>query len=96
MFIAMPDGTSRPATEEEIEQSRIRQLEYEALMRDMEKQRMRVERNSRLTRSDWVVVASLDTGVPVSDAWKAYRQALRDVPAQSGFPETIDWPVPPA
>jgi hypothetical protein len=31
----------------------------------------------------------------VPDAWKTYRQALRDVPAQSGFPTTINWPVKP-
>ena len=29
------------------------------------------------------------------DAWKAYRQALRDVPEQEGFPLVIDWPVAP-
>ncbi len=28
-------------------------------------------------------------------AWTAYRQALRDVTEQEGFPETITWPLKP-
>lgn len=28
-------------------------------------------------------------------AWATYRQALRDIPQQAGFPDTIDWPRPP-
>lgn len=28
-------------------------------------------------------------------AWRDYRQALLDVPQQDGFPETVEWPVPP-
>ena len=40
---------------------------------------LRVERNERLTACDWT--ASSD--VTLSDAWKTYRQALRDLPASS-------------
>lgn len=29
------------------------------------------------------------------DAWRTYRQALRDLPQQAGFPMTIDWPKYP-
>jgi hypothetical protein len=29
------------------------------------------------------------------DAWRAYRQALLDVPQQPGFPKELDWPVAP-
>lgn len=28
-------------------------------------------------------------------AWKAYRQALRDIPEQAGFPFDVEWPVRP-
>ena len=31
----------------------------------------------------------------VPDDWRTYRQALRDIPAQAGFPTTINWPVKP-
>ena len=40
---------------------------------------LRVERNERLTACDWT--ASSD--VTLSDAWKTYRQALRDLPASA-------------
>jgi len=30
------------------------------------------------------------------EAWKAYRQKLRDVPQQNGFPEHVSWPDPPS
>lgn len=29
------------------------------------------------------------------DAWRAYRQALLDIPQQEGFPTTITWPTRP-
>jgi hypothetical protein len=53
---------------------------------------VRAERNDKLTTSDWTQVAD----APVDKAvWATYRQALRDVTAQSGFPWTITWPVEP-
>ena len=33
--------------------------------------------------------------VTMTDAMAAYRQALRDVPQQAGFPQTITWPTKP-
>lgn len=52
----------------------------------------RATRNALLAASDWTQVAD----APVDQAaWAKYRQALRDITAQEGFPETIDWPVAP-
>jgi len=48
----------------------------------------RNKRNQLLAETDWT--ASSD--VTMSDAMTAYRQALRDVPAQEGFPTDITWP----
>ena len=44
---------------------------------------LRIERNEKLIDTDWVVIKSNETGVPVSDSWKTYRQALRDLPSTS-------------
>jgi len=52
---------------------------------------VRAERNARLAKSDWR--ASQD--VTMSNAWRDYRQALRDVTAQAGFPNNIIWPSQP-
>ena len=52
----------------------------------------RQTRSGLLAASDWTQVAD----APVDKAaWAAYRQALRDITAQTGFPATIDWPVAP-
>ncbi|AZB56845.1 phage tail protein, partial [Cereibacter sphaeroides] len=46
-----------------------------------------------LAACDWTQVAD----APVDRAaWAAYRQTLRDVPEQAGFPAGIAWPEPPA
>lgn len=52
--------------------------------------RQRTERNMLLAETDY---AALPDTPEMSDAMKAYRQALRDVPAQEGFPTDITWPV---
>lgn len=52
----------------------------------------RSQRDTLLTQTDWTQVAD----APVDKAaWAAYRQALRDVPQQAGFPVTITWPEKP-
>lgn len=54
---------------------------------------VRQERNAKLSLSDWTQVAD----APVDKAaWATYRQALRDVTAQEGFPWTITWPTQPS
>ena len=53
---------------------------------------VRRTRTEKLNDSDWTQVAD----APVDQAaWAAYRQALRDITAQAGFPWTIDWPEQP-
>tara|TARA_R110000868_G_scaffold272773_2_gene532018 strand:- start:6079 stop:6534 length:456 start_codon:yes stop_codon:yes gene_type:complete len=53
---------------------------------------VRAERNAKLAELDWTQLA--DTPVDQS-AWATYRQALRDISAQAGFPWTIEWPTQP-
>ena len=43
--------------------------------------RLRIERDLLLVKTDWVVTKAAETGVAESDAWKTYRQALRDLPS---------------
>ena len=52
-------------------------------------------RDTLLDASDWIVVKSLEAGVAVPSNWVTYRQALRDVPAQEGYPDSITWPIKP-
>ena len=52
----------------------------------------RFKRDSLLAETDWMS----NSDVTMSDDWKTYRQALRDVPTQSGFPNSITWPTKPS
>ena len=51
----------------------------------------RAKRTALLMETDHYALAD----VTMSDAMKTYRQALRDVPQQEGFPSTITWPTKP-
>lgn len=53
----------------------------------------RATRNELIAQTDWTQVA--DVPQATKDKYAAYRQALRDVPQQSGFPQNINWPEAP-
>ena len=54
---------------------------------------MRDARDSALTRCDWVITRAFEEGTPVPANYLAYRNALRDLPSQDGFPYSYVWPV---
>lgn len=54
---------------------------------------MRDLRNKLLAATDWSQAA--DVPQAIKDKYATYRQALRDVPQQPGFPENVQWPVKP-
>ena len=56
---------------------------------------LREERNKRLSQCDWVTLKAYSTGVPVSEEWKTYMQALRDLPANTKDPSNVTWPREP-
>jgi hypothetical protein len=68
------------------------EIQYKALKDEEQARMIRTERNLKLNETDWTQV--LDAPVD-KDAWAAYRQALRDITAQPGFPWEISWPVKP-
>ena len=65
---------------------------------------LRIERDQRLASCDWRVIMAKETGSNIPDAWKTYRQALRDLPA-SASPKlnsngdldysSVTWPTQP-
>ena len=52
----------------------------------------RQERNNLLAATDWTAMADAPTQ---ATAMTTYRQALRDITSQSGWPTTINWPTAP-
>jgi len=71
------DSADTKPTESEIN-NKISELDAAEAMR-----LLREERNVLLSETDWMVIKSQETGVAIPDAWKTYRQELRDLPASS-------------
>ncbi len=57
---------------------------------------LRFERNYLLTETDWVVAKSIETGTPIPDEWKTYRQALRDITKTATSMDDVVWPTKPS
>ena len=78
-----------PLTAEEIE-------EQEIYLRDvvpaLQLERLRVKRNQLLSETDYLALAD----ATLTDEMRAYRQALRDLPANTADPANPVWPVKPA
>lgn len=54
--------------------------------------KVRKQRDAKLAATDWTQLADSPVNKPT---WATYRQALRDVPSQTGFPWSIQWPTQP-
>jgi hypothetical protein len=68
------------------------EAEYKAMKDAEQAKSVRQSRTEKLKDSDWTQIADSTAD---KDAWAAYRQALRDITSQAGFPWTIDWPTQP-
>lgn len=56
---------------------------------------IRAERNMLLTQCDWTQLDDTPLSNTAKASWAAYRQALRDISSQSGFPWNVQWPSKP-
>jgi hypothetical protein len=91
---AFKDGVEQDAQGRWLWKWSISEMDDEAkAAKDAEQAKnIRSDRDKRLSDTDWTQVAD----APVDKAvWATYRQALRDVPAQAGFPYDITWPEKP-
>ena len=52
---------------------------------------LRYRRDKKISESDWMA----NSDVTMSDAWRTYRQALRDLPANTTDPANPVWPTKP-
>jgi len=60
-----------------------------------EEEKDRSQRDNLLKKTDWIVVKYLDIGDPIPQEWTEYRQSLRDITKQAGFPGNVNWPEEP-
>ena len=90
-YHATPEGNI-PFTAEEEAARDAEEAAWAAGADDRKAEEVRNERNQLLLQTDWMA----STDVTLSNAWRTYRQALRDVPAQSDFPNNVTWPTKPS
>lgn len=62
---------------------------------DDQAQYVRKERNRLLKDTDWVVITAYEQNQSTPEVWAVYRQQLRDIPEQEGFPFNVTWPTQP-
>ena len=78
------DGVTTTAAQQE--------AAYKAIKDAEQSKAVRQQRNEKLSASDWTQLADS----PADDlSWATYRQALRDITTQSGFPWSVTWPDAP-
>lgn len=56
---------------------------------------VRADRNARVSAADWTQIEDAPFNTTKKQAWRAYRQALRDLPQTQTDPFNIVWPTPP-
>ena len=69
--------------------------EYEGLSDEILANQIRAKRDSLLEQTDYLVTSDYPIEPDRLAKVKIYRQALRDIPEQSGFPRSITWPEKP-
>jgi hypothetical protein len=95
-YVLGPVFTDTPATETiPAKTAAENEAEYKAAKDTEQAKSVRATRDDKLKECDWIVIKNLETNSNIPGAWEVYRQALRDVPTQSGFPWTITWPDAP-
>jgi hypothetical protein len=90
-YHATPEGNVPFTAEEEAEWDVI-DAQYASEADTRKAEEVRNERNQLIQQSDWMACSD----VTMSDAWKTYRQALRDIPTQTEFPNNVTWPTKPS
>jgi len=85
----------RDATPEEVAAYEQTAAEEAAKSLVVANRHIRDGRNSMLADSDWVDLPTCKLADAKKQEWTTYRQALRDVPQQAGFPWNTQWPVKP-
>jgi len=88
--VVLPDGTyeEQPFTDEDL-------ADFEAWnnkLSEIQLADFRFQRNKLLAETDWMA----NSDVTMSDAWKTYRQQLRDLPANTSDPANPTWPTKPS
>jgi hypothetical protein len=85
------NGKLMKLTATEVEQLKAQNETYDAGKGERASKEIRNHRDQLLQDTDWQALSDNTMG----EAMTTYRQALRDVPDQDGFPFSVVWPTKP-
>jgi len=85
------NGVLTDMTSDEIAARQAEEAAWAAGANDRAAEEVREKRNSLIAETDYL---ALSDNTMTSDM-QSYRQALRDIPSQSGFPTNVTWPTKP-
>ena len=83
------EGPDTQPTESEL------QTAYDAAVAEVSWKSLRNHRNQLIAETDWIITMHKEKGTNIPAAWKTYRQALRDLPANTEDPANPVWPTKP-
>ena len=89
--IRVENGVEIPLTTEEETARDAEEKEYSDAAPAREMVAIRQHRNHFLSETDWMA----NSDVTMSDDWKTYRQALRDIPSNYTVYDDVVWPTKP-
>lgn len=58
-------------------------------------QKIRQQRDRMLDKTDRYMIPDFPITEEAREQWRQYRRALRDIPTQPGFPDSVVWPTEP-
>ena len=85
------NGVLTDMTAEEISARQAEEAAWAAGANDRLAANLRNERDRLLSETDWMALSD----VTMSTEMQSYRQALRDITGQAGFPYSVTWPTKP-
>lgn len=79
----------------ELTAEELQEIEDRRAAADLDFSMVRMERNSKLSQTDWTQIADASLGAHTVEEWATYRQELRDLPSEYSKVSEVVWPDDP-
>lgn len=79
----------------ELTAEELQEIEDRRAAADLDFSMVRMERNSKLSQTDWTQIADASLGAHTVEEWATYRQELRDLPSKHSKVSEVVWPDDP-
>jgi hypothetical protein len=94
-YVVGPVFTKYTDDEGVVHSAEEQEAAYKARIDEQVSENVRTQRNKLLEETDWTQFNDSPLSEESKLAWQTYRQELRDITTQEGFPHNIIWPTKP-